>query len=169
MIRSCIDVDTSSNVVPFLNELGFRYIFITNFYFIKLLMQHKYYQYLFHFRLDYEFVLKGFMFRKGRMKVTVAKVCRVSICFKYFQKYFSYFNRKRNLSLKKSLKRKKSILVTIMKITYNIYIYNIKFSKFQNICQENKYMQFYFCQYLVKIIGMYGKLKKKHAFCAEIK
>ncbi|GFQ86670.1 mediator of RNA polymerase II transcription subunit 18 [Trichonephila clavata] len=51
MIRSCIDVDTSSNVVQFLNELGFR--------------------------LDYEFVLKGFMFRKGRMKVTVAKVCRL--------------------------------------------------------------------------------------------
>lgn len=51
MVRTCIDVDTSSNVVVFLNELGFR--------------------------LDYEFVLKGFMFRKGRMKVTVAKVCRV--------------------------------------------------------------------------------------------
>ncbi|XP_015926623.1 mediator of RNA polymerase II transcription subunit 18 [Parasteatoda tepidariorum] len=51
MIRSCIDIDTSSNVVQFLNELGFR--------------------------LDYEFVLKGFMFRKGRMKVTVAKVCRL--------------------------------------------------------------------------------------------
>ncbi|CAL1265960.1 unnamed protein product [Larinioides sclopetarius] len=51
MIRSCIDVDTSNNVVQFLNELGFR--------------------------LDYEFVLKGFMFRKGRMKVTVAKVCRL--------------------------------------------------------------------------------------------
>lgn len=51
MIRSCIDVDTSNNIVQFLNDLGFR--------------------------LDYEFVLKGFMFRKGRMKVTVAKVCRL--------------------------------------------------------------------------------------------
>ncbi|KFM61049.1 Mediator of RNA polymerase II transcription subunit 18, partial [Stegodyphus mimosarum] len=51
LIRSCIDVDTSSNVVQFLNELGFR--------------------------LEYEYVLKGFMFRKGRMKVMVAKVCRL--------------------------------------------------------------------------------------------
>ncbi|GIY55262.1 mediator of RNA polymerase II transcription subunit 18 [Caerostris darwini] len=51
MIRNCIDVDTSNNLVQFLNELGFR--------------------------LDYEFVLKGFMFRKGRMKVTVAKICRL--------------------------------------------------------------------------------------------
>ncbi|XP_054711662.1 mediator of RNA polymerase II transcription subunit 18-like isoform X2 [Uloborus diversus] len=48
MIRSCIDVDSSNNVLQFLNELGFR--------------------------LDYEYVLKGFMFRKGRMKVTVAKL-----------------------------------------------------------------------------------------------
>lgn len=51
MVRTCIDVDTSNNVVAFLNELGFR--------------------------LDYEFVMKGFMFRKGRMKVTVAKVYRM--------------------------------------------------------------------------------------------
>ncbi|GIY87817.1 mediator of RNA polymerase II transcription subunit 18 [Caerostris extrusa] len=48
---NCIDVDTSNNLVQFLNELGFR--------------------------LDYEFVLKGFMFRKGRMKVTVTKICRL--------------------------------------------------------------------------------------------
>lgn len=51
LVRSCIDVGTSPNVVQFLNEMGFR--------------------------LDYEFVLKGFMFRKGRMKVTVAKVFRL--------------------------------------------------------------------------------------------
>lgn len=51
MVRTCIDVGTSNNVVAFLNELGFR--------------------------LDYEFVMKGFMFRKGRMKVTVAKVYRM--------------------------------------------------------------------------------------------
>ncbi|XP_023233826.1 mediator of RNA polymerase II transcription subunit 18-like isoform X1 [Centruroides sculpturatus] len=51
LVRSCIDVGTSSNIVQFLNELGFR--------------------------ADYEFVLKGYMFRKGRMKVTVAKVCKI--------------------------------------------------------------------------------------------
>jgi len=52
LVRSCIDVSTSSNLVSFLNELGFR--------------------------LDHEFVLKGYLFRKGRMKVTVAKVFTMS-------------------------------------------------------------------------------------------
>ncbi|CAN7940628.1 unnamed protein product [Ixodes hexagonus] len=51
VVRSCIDVSTSSNLVSFLNELGFR--------------------------LDFEFVLKGHIFQKGRMKVIVAKVFRL--------------------------------------------------------------------------------------------
>ncbi|CAN8026528.1 unnamed protein product [Ixodes persulcatus] len=51
VVRSCIDVSTSNNLVSFLNELGFR--------------------------LDFEFVLKGHMFQKGRMKVIVAKVFRL--------------------------------------------------------------------------------------------
>ncbi|KAH8024631.1 hypothetical protein HPB51_000071 [Rhipicephalus microplus] len=51
VVRSCIDVSTSNNVVSFLNEMGFR--------------------------LDFEFVLKGHMFQKGRMKVIVAKVFRL--------------------------------------------------------------------------------------------
>ena len=29
------------------------------------------------YRIEYEFVLKGFMYRKGRMKVIVAKLCRL--------------------------------------------------------------------------------------------
>uniref|UniRef100_G3MRG3 Mediator of RNA polymerase II transcription subunit 18 n=1 Tax=Amblyomma maculatum TaxID=34609 RepID=G3MRG3_AMBMU len=51
VVRSCIDVSTSNNVASFLNELGFR--------------------------LDFEFVLKGHMFQKGRMKIIVAKVFRL--------------------------------------------------------------------------------------------
>ncbi|XP_076327551.1 mediator complex subunit 18 [Tachypleus tridentatus] len=48
LVRSSIDVSTSKNLVQFLTELGFR--------------------------LESEFVLKGQVFRKGRMKVIVAKV-----------------------------------------------------------------------------------------------
>ncbi|KAG1674660.1 Mediator of RNA polymerase II transcription subunit 18 [Nymphon striatum] len=51
LVRNCIDVATSENLVQFLNEMGFR--------------------------LDHEFILKGYMFRKGRMKITVAKVFRM--------------------------------------------------------------------------------------------
>ena len=51
IVRNCIDCSTSSNCVQFLNEMGFK--------------------------LDFEFVLKGYMFRKGRMKVIVAKLFRV--------------------------------------------------------------------------------------------
>ncbi|XP_064602851.1 mediator of RNA polymerase II transcription subunit 18-like isoform X1 [Liolophura sinensis] len=51
--RSCIDVGCSDNVVQFLNEMGFRQ--------------------------DHEFVVRGFLFRKGRMKVTVSKIFREQI------------------------------------------------------------------------------------------
>jgi len=51
LVRSCVDVAVSGNVVPFLQEMGFK--------------------------LDYEFLSKGFMFKKGRMKVLVSKVSRV--------------------------------------------------------------------------------------------
>ncbi|UYV81407.1 MED18, partial [Cordylochernes scorpioides] len=53
IVRTSIDVSTTKNLIMFLNEVGFR--------------------------LDYEYVLKGYMFKKGRMKVTVAKVCKVSV------------------------------------------------------------------------------------------
>ena len=29
----------------------------------------------FHFRLEYEYIAKGYIFRKGRIKVTVSRVC----------------------------------------------------------------------------------------------
>ncbi|XP_022662266.1 mediator of RNA polymerase II transcription subunit 18-like isoform X1 [Varroa jacobsoni] len=51
MCRSVVEVGTSSNLVTWLNELGFR--------------------------LDFEYVVKGHMFQKGRMKVLVQKVFRV--------------------------------------------------------------------------------------------
>ena len=58
--RSVIEVGTSSNLVTWLNELGFR--------------------------LDYEFVAKGHIFQKGRMKILVQKVgdsvdSKRGICF----------------------------------------------------------------------------------------
>ncbi|XP_074660346.1 mediator of RNA polymerase II transcription subunit 18-like [Tubulanus polymorphus] len=51
LLRSCIDVGTSDNLVQFLNEMGFK--------------------------LDHEFVVKGYLFRKGRMKITVSKIFRM--------------------------------------------------------------------------------------------
>lgn len=51
MIRNCIECSTSNNIVQFLTDIGFR--------------------------MDFEYVLKGYMFRKGRMKVIVAKIFRV--------------------------------------------------------------------------------------------
>ena len=55
LVRTCIDVGTSDNVVTFLQEMGFR--------------------------LDYEFVTKGYLLRKGRMKVTISRIYRVSSSF----------------------------------------------------------------------------------------
>lgn len=51
LVRSCVDVAVSPNVTQFLTEMGFK--------------------------LDFEYVSKGFMFKKGRMKVIVAKIRRV--------------------------------------------------------------------------------------------
>ncbi|RWS30018.1 mediator of RNA polymerase II transcription subunit 18-like protein [Leptotrombidium deliense] len=51
LVRSCIDVACSSNICIFLNEMGFK--------------------------MDYEYICKGFMFKKGRMKVTVSKIFRL--------------------------------------------------------------------------------------------
>ncbi|XP_052066041.1 mediator of RNA polymerase II transcription subunit 18-like [Mytilus californianus] len=51
LIRNCVDVATSDNVLQFLHEVGFR--------------------------LDHEFVVKGFYFHKGRMKVTVSKIFKM--------------------------------------------------------------------------------------------
>ncbi|CAG0910173.1 unnamed protein product, partial [Cyprideis torosa] len=50
VVRTCIDVACSREVVEFLRELGFQ--------------------------LEYEVMLKGFLFRKGRMKITVTKACK---------------------------------------------------------------------------------------------
>ena len=51
LVRSCVDVAVSPNVTQFLTEMGFK--------------------------LDFEYFAKGFMFKKGRMKVIVAKIRRV--------------------------------------------------------------------------------------------
>jgi len=51
LVRSSIDVGCTSGVVEFLNELGCR--------------------------LDFEYVSRGYMFRKGRMKVTVSKIIKI--------------------------------------------------------------------------------------------
>ncbi|RWS09098.1 mediator of RNA polymerase II transcription subunit 18-like protein [Dinothrombium tinctorium] len=51
LVRSCIDVACSSNICTFLSEMGFK--------------------------LDYEYISKGFIFKKGRMKVTVSKIFRL--------------------------------------------------------------------------------------------
>lgn len=51
LMRSCIDVSTSENLVQFLQEMGFK--------------------------LDHEYVVQGALFVKGRMKVTVSKIYRM--------------------------------------------------------------------------------------------
>jgi len=51
VVRSCYDIACSSNVVEFLTELGCR--------------------------LEYEYVAKGFIFRKGRIKVTVSRIYKI--------------------------------------------------------------------------------------------
>ena len=50
-MRSCYDISCSENAVEFLTELGCR--------------------------MEFEYVSKGFVFRKGRMKITVCKIHRV--------------------------------------------------------------------------------------------
>lgn len=51
VVRSSIDMACSSTVVEFLTELGCR--------------------------IDFEYIARGYMFRKGRMKVTVSKIFKV--------------------------------------------------------------------------------------------
>lgn len=51
IVRSSIDIGTSNTVVEFLTELGCR--------------------------LDFEYIARGYMFRKGRMKVTVSKIFKM--------------------------------------------------------------------------------------------
>ncbi|KAF4524431.1 hypothetical protein B566_EDAN013714 [Ephemera danica] len=51
ILRSSIDIGCSSSVVEFLTELGCR--------------------------MDFEYISKGFMFRKGRMKITVSKIFKM--------------------------------------------------------------------------------------------
>ena len=50
--RTCIDCNTTSNVTQFLAEMGFK--------------------------LEFEFILRGWMFRKGRMKILVFKIFRIN-------------------------------------------------------------------------------------------
>ena len=52
LARSCVDCNTSPNIAQFLQEMGFR--------------------------LEFEFVLRGHMFRKGRMKIVVYKIFRIN-------------------------------------------------------------------------------------------
>lgn len=51
LVRSCLDIGVSDSIVQYLNEMGFK--------------------------LDYEFVAKGYFFHKGRMKVTVSKLFKM--------------------------------------------------------------------------------------------
>lgn len=51
IVRSSLDMACSSTIVDFLTELGCR--------------------------IDYEYIVRGYMFRKGRMKVTVSKIFKM--------------------------------------------------------------------------------------------
>jgi len=51
VVRSCHDIACSDNAVEFLSQLGFR--------------------------LEFEFASKGWIFRKGRMKITVSKIFKI--------------------------------------------------------------------------------------------
>ncbi|XP_022901643.2 mediator of RNA polymerase II transcription subunit 18 [Onthophagus taurus] len=53
IVRSSIDVACNSAIVEFLQELGCR--------------------------LDFEYTARGYMFRKGRMKITVSKICKCGV------------------------------------------------------------------------------------------
>jgi len=52
IIRSSIDIGCSATVVEFLTELGCR--------------------------MDFEYIARGYMFRKGRMKITVSKIFKMN-------------------------------------------------------------------------------------------
>lgn len=50
-VRTCVEVNCTQNVCAFLQELGFR--------------------------VDFEFVSQGWLFRKNRLKATVTKICKI--------------------------------------------------------------------------------------------
>lgn len=52
LVRNCIDIACTASIVEYLQELGFR--------------------------PEFEYKLFGYMFRKGRMKVTVAKILKTN-------------------------------------------------------------------------------------------
>ena len=109
LLRSCVEVSTSDNLTTFLKELGFRSFFLfiilfdclskiplTNFQ--TCCMKNGIYRWLvFHYlpwmfisvpyshRHESEFVLKGYYFVKGHMRITVSQVCRVRshLCTKW--------------------------------------------------------------------------------------
>lgn len=51
MVRTCVDINCSPNAASFLQDLGFK--------------------------CDYEFILQGWSFRKGRIRATVSKVLKL--------------------------------------------------------------------------------------------
>lgn len=52
LVRSSLDIACTSTIIEFLTELGCR--------------------------VDYEYINRGYMFRKGRMKITVSKIFKVN-------------------------------------------------------------------------------------------
>uniref|UniRef100_A0A0A9Y0L3 Mediator of RNA polymerase II transcription subunit 18 n=2 Tax=Lygus hesperus TaxID=30085 RepID=A0A0A9Y0L3_LYGHE len=52
IVRSSIDIGTSASIIDFLTELGCR--------------------------VDFEYMARGYMFRKGRMKITVSKIFKLT-------------------------------------------------------------------------------------------
>lgn len=57
ILRNSIDVATTPTIVDFLTEMGFR--------------------------MDFEYILRGYMFRKGRMKITVSKIFKVGVVISF--------------------------------------------------------------------------------------
>ncbi|SPP84623.1 blast:Mediator of RNA polymerase II transcription subunit 18 [Drosophila guanche] len=51
LVRSCIDCACTDSIMEFLTEMGFR--------------------------IEFEYIAKGYMFRKGRMKITVSKLIKI--------------------------------------------------------------------------------------------
>lgn len=52
LVRTSIDISCSPTIIDFLTEMGCR--------------------------LEFEFTIRGYLFRKGRMKITVAKVFKIN-------------------------------------------------------------------------------------------
>ena len=91
LLRSCVEVSTSDNLTTFLKELGFRWVillFLSWFIFFvniqqfssKLSCTLNVNSFSGFNRYESEFVLKGYYFIKGHMRITVSQVCRVSNC-----------------------------------------------------------------------------------------